>query len=600
LFFGGELVGVGQQFVLSSVFKGSFTASSSSGLGIQPINSGNKQSSRGTLMVGGVRSERKRGNSEWLMDLSQRKVIFGRPAAILVLMVGVAAGVAQSQSAQSSVEAYADAVKQSVIAQRIVAMEHYLTLPGVSSLKGDALEFLIWDHMRLGHPKQALQHARELLAIEPVNPMAVAVLNQEQSTVRGKSAMQKRVAMLTSTLGAVNQLRRPEGMPERNFQAVRQQVAIMLKGAIGLAFLDLEDYPAARASLQEAVDSDPNNVRWVYGLGLALLNGKNKDDYRGFWYLARAANLSGPQGQAITDYAKRTYHDSGGTDSGWHAFVASAAALDAPPNPAGSEQKTASPTVAANTSAGSGHAAGSSRAPDQTRPTVSSKPAEGYEYASAGGSITKTRSNAGFEDTLHEPRRIPASPTPTPKQKPLASPNEAVSLAILIETSLLTNQNRPAIISTLKEIIHNLRRNDEAAILVFSDQLDFEQDLTADDALLEEALGQIRPRAGKALLSGVAFAAGHLKRIGKNRNRILLVVSDGASNAESSDTLSFRSQVTGVRIDCIGLKTPGSTERALLERLSAYSGGKASFAAGPQEFRVAAMEITRSMGIAVP
>jgi hypothetical protein len=48
------------------------------------------------------------------------------------------------------------------------------------------------------------------------------------------------------------------------------------------------------------------------------------------------------------------------------------------------------------------------------------------------------------------------------------------------------------------------------------------------------------------------------------------------------------------------MKTAGSTERALLERIAAYSGGRTSFASGPQEFRVAALEITRSMGIAVP
>jgi tetratricopeptide (TPR) repeat protein len=541
------------------------------------------------------------------MDLLMRKVIFGKralgkPAAILLLMFAVVCGAVCAQSAQTSVEAYADAVKQSVIAQRIVGMEHYLTLPGVSSLKVDALEFLIWDHMRLGHQTQALQHARELLAIEPVNPMAVVVLNEEQSPVRGKNALQKRLAMLNATLGAVNQLRRPEGMPERNFQAVRQQVAIMLKGAIGLSYLDLEDYPAARASLQEAVDSDPNNVRWVYGLALALLNGKNKDDYRGYWYLARAANLSGPQGQAIADYAKRTYHNGGGTDSGWQAFVASAAALDAPPNPARSEQGASSAAIAANANTGGGRTAGNPRATDPTRSTASasSNQTESYDYAAAGKSINKTKSNAGFEATLREPERTTSPSRPPNREKPLAAPNEAVSLGILIETSLLTNQNRGAIISTLKDIVRNLRRNDEAAILVFSDQLDFEQDLTADDALLEEALGQIRPRSGKALLSGVAFAAGHLKRIGKNSNRILLVISDGATNSDSADTLSFRSQVTGVRIDCIGLKASGSSERALLERIAAYSGGRTSFASGPQEFRVAALEITRSMGIAVP
>ena len=553
-------------------------------------------------MFGSIRCERKSGNSEWLVRLPFRKIVSAKAITALMLMCFAACGAARGQAAQTSVEAYADAVKQSVIAQRVTAMEHYLTLPGVGSLKVDALEFLIWDHLRLRHQSQALQHARELLAIEPANPLAIAVLNQEQSPARGKSAIQKRVAMLNSTLGTVDQLRRPEGMPQRNFELVRKQVAIMLKGAIGLSELDLQNYPAARDSLQEAVDSDPNNIRWVYGLGLAMLSGKNRDQYRGYWYLARAANLSGPQGQAIADYAKRTYHTDGGTDAGWQAFVASAAVLDAPPNPAGSGQGSASSTIAANTNTGSGHASGNSRVKGQPQPvtSASSNRAENSESAAKERSVGKSKSNEGFDATLREPERTP-SPTRSPSRtRALAAPTEAVSLGILIETSLLTNQNRAAIISTLKEIVRNLRANDEACILVFSDQLDFEQDLTADDTLLEEALGQIRPRPGKALLSGVAFAAGHLKRIGKNSNRILLVISDGESKSDEADTLSFRSQVTGVRIDCIGLKAAGLNERTLLQRIAAYSGGKASFASDPQEFRMAALEITRSMGIAVP
>jgi Mg-chelatase subunit ChlD len=117
---------------------------------------------------------------------------------------------------------------------------------------------------------------------------------------------------------------------------------------------------------------------------------------------------------------------------------------------------------------------------------------------------------------------------------------------------------------------------------------------------LEEALGQIRPKQGKALLSGVAFAAGHLKRIGKNSNRVLLVISDGRSGQATSDSLTFRSQVSGVRIDCIGLNAGGASERALLEQVAAYSGGKASFASDSGEFRTAALQMTRTMGIAVP
>src|SRR6185312_10650037 len=111
-------------------------------------------SSRGFPMFGSVHCEHKSGNSEWLIRLLLRKIIAAMPITAFVLMC-FAVCVALGQAAQTSVEAYADAVKQSVIAQRVTAMEHYLTLPGVGSLKVDALEFLIWDHLRLGHQPQA-------------------------------------------------------------------------------------------------------------------------------------------------------------------------------------------------------------------------------------------------------------------------------------------------------------------------------------------------------------------------------------------------------------------------------------------------------------
>jgi hypothetical protein len=376
----------------------------------------------------------------------------------------------------------------------------------------------------------------------------------------------------------------------------------MLNGAVGLSYLAIEDYPQARMALEQAVASDPNNAQWVYGMGLALLNGKNRDQYRGYWYLARAANLTGgtPQGQEINNYAWRAYVKDGGKAEGWQRYQASAAALDAPPNPNTGKPQPAANSAVASSRTNPRSAGNSSVAANSASPT---KRTETTEASNRGKSSGKKKAPFGFEDTLHEPpshetATVPNAPANRPKV--IAAPSEAVSLGILIETSLLTAQNRQAIIATLRDIVRNLRVNDEACILVFSDQLDFEQDLTADDTLLEEALGQIRPKQGKALISGIAFAAGHLKRIGKNGNRVLLVISDGRSGQVTSDTLTFRSQVSGVRIDCIGLNAGGASERALLEQVAAYSGGKASFASDSGEFRTAALQMTRTMGIAVP
>ena len=550
--------------------------------------------------------------SEWLKSRRKGAALPRCMGIVFAIFVCVLPYAAPAQSAQSSISAYADAIKQSTISDRIAAMDKYLALSGNSRLKVDALEFLVWDHLRLGHQAQSAQRAKELLAISPQNPIAVAVLSQDASSApQGRAAVQNQVATLTAVRSGVDHMIKPEGMLDRNFQILQQQVAIMLNGAIGMAYLALQDYPRARPALEQAVTSDPNNPQWVYGMGLALLNGKDRDPYRGYWYLARAANLTGgtPQGQEIANYAWRAYVKDGGKAEGWQRYQASAAALDTPPTPDNGSMKAASNALVASANrpaSSSGNAGKTVAAPDATR--TARNDASGNTTASLDRSEPrsgrKKKVTIGFEDTLREPPpREPVSPANTAANRPkvMAAPSEAVSLGILIETSLLTGQNRPAIIATLRDIVRNLRSNDEACILVFSDQLDFEQDLTADDALLEDALSQIRPKQGKALLSGIAFAAGHLKRIGKNSNRILLVISDGRSGqAATSDTLTFRSQVTGVRIDCIGLKADGVNERALLERVAAYSGGKASFASDSGQFRIAALQMTRNMGIAVP
>src|ERR1041385_5790485 len=424
---------------------------------------------------------------EWLKLPLRISFIF---LFILVLALARPSCAQQPQSAGSSLNAYADAIKQSTISERITAMDRYLSMAGGSKLKTDALEFLVWDHFRLGHQSQTTQRAKELLAISPGNPIAVAVLNQDMSSAsRDKNGAAKKLAQLNSAISSLDQLPKPEGMLDRNFQMLKQQVAIMLNGAVGLSYLAIEDYPQARLALEQAVTSDPNNAQWVYGMGLALLNEKNRDQYRGYWYLVRAANLTGgtPQGQEIANYAWREYVKDGGKAAGWQRYQASAAALDAPPNP--DTGKPSSNAVVASANSNSRPASNPSVASNSPSPA---KPTEKTEAANREKSSRK-KTPFGFEDTLHEPpsHETTAANAPVNRPKVIAAPSEAVSLGILIETSLLTSQNRQAIIATLRDIVRNLRTNDEACILVFSDQLDFEQDLTADDKLLEDALSQI-------------------------------------------------------------------------------------------------------------
>ena len=146
----------------------------------------------------------------------------------------------------------------------------------------------------------------------------------------------------------------------------------------------------------------------------------------------------------------------------------------------------------------------------------------------------------------------------------------------------------------LSEIARNLRPSDEAFILSFSGTLDFQQDLTDDYHLLENAVDQIRPQRGSALLDAVSFAAAHLKRIAKNKYRVLLIVSDGDRDAAQS-AMPLSAAVNELRIYCIGLGVDDESHRSLLQALASRTGGGASFIENPEQFETATLRVAQEI-----
>jgi len=77
-----------------------------------------------------------------------------------------------------------------------------------------------------------------------------------------------------------------------NFNVMQRQITGMLNGVAGLGYLDHDDFDNARIHLKDAVNVEPNNARYIYGLALSLLLNKQPDAADGYWYLARAVNLT--------------------------------------------------------------------------------------------------------------------------------------------------------------------------------------------------------------------------------------------------------------------------------------------------------------------
>jgi hypothetical protein len=483
-------------------------------------------------------------------------------AALLVL---IGRGVSQS-----SLDLYTSAVRQSRIVDRMAGMERFLSAFPHSDLREDALEVLVWDAMESGQREKARTRAAELREVDPQNALAIAIVAETRAETLGRSdkkAAGQAFELAKSGIQVYPNLHHPEGMRDGEFILLQRQVVSVLDGEAGLGYLAEKDYPSARRYLHESVAIRPEDPRYLYGLALALLDGKDPMQQEGYLYLARVVNLTqgSAGGQQIAAYAQQKFEKSGGSASGWNEYLASA--------------------VVPGTTARS-----QARQPETARAAPPQPAAKAPTTT-----IAKATPNTP-EKEVAPPESIPA---PAFKREYVAR-TSPVSMGILVQTEHLTKENRREILDALADMVRHLRNDDEVFIMGYGAKLEFEQDLTGNPQLLEDAMEQIKPESGTALLDAVGFAAGHLERIATNKNRLLLVISDGRNTPSKDNPLTLSQKLNTVRVDCIGLDVDGDSGRRQLESLAAYSGGQVSFATNTAQLRTAAVQMAEAIGIEFP
>lgn len=531
------------------------------------------------------------------MPNSRRTHLFASGAAVLLLAVLVAGPTLAAQQSSNELTQYTSAVALADPSNRVVQLERFAIHAQSTPLKIEALEFVVWEYLRTHNDLRALAWARPLSDADSENPVALALLSNEarQALEKGQMKPEKLLAMASRGLNNLPQLRRPLGMNESEFTQLNRQVNALLSGAAGTAEMHMKDYVAARMYLHNAVYVNANSVQDTYALGLADLNGPNKNAKEGYWYLARAVNLAQgtPEGIEMARYARAQYVKDGGSTSNWNDYLASAkptgtstrptppvqlASINPPPPVVPRPPQQASKPV---------QTASIARPPEHT-----SKPVQTASIKQPAVSAPKNSQPAPsvWADTANPPvvrkRRIPATTGP-------------MSLGILVETSLATKENRSAVVNSLIDMTRHMSDKDEAFILTYDNNLVFNQDLTTDPHALEEAMESIKPQKGAVLDDAIAFAAGHLARIAKYPNRILLVVSDGKNVDSHASTIETSAEINGagVRIFCIGLNVEDAEGRSRLQALAASTGGQSRFIGSPGQFRDATRQMAQNMGI---
>ncbi len=447
-------------------------------------------------------------------------------------------------------------------------------------LKINALEIIIWHYLQQGQIPRAMTWANQLAATDKDNAIAIALLTNDAKPAmeRGSMKPERLLAMASHGLHALPQLMRPLGMNGADFELLKRQTYAMLSSTAGFAELRKKDFVSARLYLHNAVAVQPDNAQDLYTLGLADLNGPDRNTKEGYWCLARAVDLSRgtPQGVEIARDARARYVKDGGSTTDWNQFLAAAAA----PN---GDRATTAMTASATPLPAVPHLPSTSTQPVTTavvRPPAVSKPAKSKPSPSVWADNTEPTPPA-----VHK-RRVLSTSGP-------------MSLGILVETSLANKQNRAAVINSLTDMLRRLNDRDEAFILTYDNNLVFEQDLTDDPQQLEQAMESIKPQKGAVLDDAVAFAAGHLARIAKYPNRVLLVISDGRNVDSHSSPLQTSAEINaaGVRIYCIGLDVSDAEGQYRLRQLAASTGGQSDFISTPSQFRDATRYIAQNLGI---
>src|SRR6516225_3188781 len=234
--------------------------------------------------------------------------------------------------------AYVGAVQQQDPAAKISGLEAFLTQYPNSVMKEDALELLMGAYQQTGNVAKMGDAAKRLLAANPNNVRALALLcytarTQAQANQNPQQNLADAKQYCSKGLEALPTFNKPDAMSDTDFQKLKDQMTTIFNSGVGIAALQNKDYPTATKSLKIAADGSPTDFSLVYPAALAFLQSTPPDYINGIWYAARASVVApSPQyQQSIEKYAKSQYLKYHAGEDGWSDVLAAAKASPTPP-----------------------------------------------------------------------------------------------------------------------------------------------------------------------------------------------------------------------------------------------------------------------------
>jgi VWFA-related protein len=181
-----------------------------------------------------------------------------------------------------------------------------------------------------------------------------------------------------------------------------------------------------------------------------------------------------------------------------------------------------------------------------------------------------------------------------------------LSVGLVVDRSSSMFDKLNSLHTAAMTFVHESNTEDETSIISFGNDVNLDQDFTANTKRLSYSLDRIVPNGNTALYDAVSLAAKHLSANGFHDKKVLLVISDGEDNHSKYKLKEVLESIreSKIIIYSIGLLGPDSGDYAMmfddtgkraLKQLAEVTGGAAYFPKGTREVEQVCMRIARDL-----
>ncbi len=178
-----------------------------------------------------------------------------------------------------------------------------------------------------------------------------------------------------------------------------------------------------------------------------------------------------------------------------------------------------------------------------------------------------------------------------------------VSMGILVDNSGSMRDKRAAVNAAAYQFLLDSNRKDESFVVNFSGRAYLDQGFTTSLTALDRGLSRFDSKGYTALYDAVAASADELSRYGKHRNKVLLIITDGADDASHltlQEAVRRVQNLGGPVVYAIGLtyednRQDAEQAKSALEALASETGGVAYFPKSLEDVGAIATQVAQDI-----